>query len=361
MLLRPQPAHQIREHPVRIQRLLSLPADDQRRARLVDQNVVHLIDNRVAQRPLHLLRLHQHHVVAQIVEAELIVRPIRDVRPVRLAPRTGPQHPQVAQLAAASPLLRVQLRIVVPVLVQMLRIRVKQERRAVLQHAHRKPQRVVDRPHPLRVALGQVVVDRDQMRPIALQRVQIQRQRRHQRLALARPHLRHLALVQHQPAEHLHVVVAHLHLAPRRLAHHRERLRQDVIERGAIFEPLNELRRLLAQRHIVEPLGLRLPLVDRLHYRFEPLDLPRVRIPEQPPNLARHPAQQRHPANPLKRTNSHSAYRENGQRSEHCRSEAIRRPACVRLAASGRHPHAREQFSANPRPPASAAQPAASG
>ena len=89
---------------------------------------------------------------------------------------------------------------------------------------------MVDRPHPLHVAAGQVVVDRDQVRAAPGERVQVERQRRDQRLALAGLHLGDLALVQDDAAEALHVEVAQADGAPRRLAHGRERLRQDLVE-----------------------------------------------------------------------------------------------------------------------------------
>ena len=295
ILLNPQTAHQIGEHSVSIERLLRLPADDQRRPRLVDQNVVHLIDDRVSQRALHLLLRIQHHVVPQIVEAELIVRPVGDVRAVSLPPRAGPQHPQIAQLAPTLPLFRIQLRIVL-LLRRVLHRRVEEKRRAVLQHPHREPQRVVNRPHPLRVALRQIVVHRHQMRPIALQRIQIERQRRHQRLPLARPHLRNLALVQHHPAQQLHIVVAHLHTPTRRLPHRRKRLRQNVVQRRPILQPPHKLRRQRAQLIIAQPLRPPLPLIHRFHRGPQPLNLARMRVPEHPP----HAAQQRHQPIPPK-------------------------------------------------------------
>ncbi len=69
--------------------------DDQRRAGLVDQDVVHLVDDGEVQRPLRLLVLlriavvalgRRPHVVAEIVEAELVVRAVGDVAGVGLLP-----------------------------------------------------------------------------------------------------------------------------------------------------------------------------------------------------------------------------------------------------------------------------------
>jgi len=45
-----------------------------------------------------------------------------------------------------------------------------------LQHAHLEPQQVVDGSHPARVTAGEVVVDRHEVRALALQRVEVERQ-----------------------------------------------------------------------------------------------------------------------------------------------------------------------------------------
>ncbi len=102
----------------------------------------------------------------------------------------------------------------------------------------------MDAPHPFRVALGEVVVHRDDVHALAFEGVQVRRQRRHQRLALAGAHLRDLALVQRDAADQLHVEVPHRQRALARLADDREGLRQDRVERRARGELLLELRRL---------------------------------------------------------------------------------------------------------------------
>ena len=115
-------------------------------------------------------------------------------------------------------------------------------RLAALDHADRQAEEAVDRPHPVRVALRQVVVDRDHVHALAWQRVQVRRQRRDQRLAFAGAHLGDLALVQHHAADQLHVEVAHAERAARRLADSREGFGQHVVEGLAVGEPLAEFR-----------------------------------------------------------------------------------------------------------------------
>ena len=146
--------------------------DDERRPRLVDQDRVDLVDDGVVVPALHPVLGPHDHVVAQVVEAELVVRPVGDVAAVRLPPR-----------------------LVVDV---------------VLDDANGQPEIAQDLADPLRVAPGQVVVDRDQVAALAGERVQVERQDGDQGLSLAGRHLGDLALVQHDPADQLHVVRDHL-------------------------------------------------------------------------------------------------------------------------------------------------------
>ncbi|CAN3976491.1 Core-binding (CB) domain-containing protein, partial [Dysosmobacter welbionis] len=105
------------------------------------------------------------HVVPQIVEAHLVVGAIGDVRGVSGLPLLGGQ--------------------------------------AVDDQAHLQAQEAVDLAHPLTVALGQVVVHRDDVDAPAGQGVQIGGQSGYQGLALAGLHLGDPALVQHDAAHQL--------------------------------------------------------------------------------------------------------------------------------------------------------------
>ncbi len=91
----------------------------------------------------------------------------------------------------------------------------------------------VDAAHPLGVAAGEVVVDGDDVDALAVQRVEVAGERRHQRLALAGAHLGDGALVQHHAADQLHVEVALAEHALGRLAHRGEGRHQQIVERGA--------------------------------------------------------------------------------------------------------------------------------
>jgi hypothetical protein len=132
------------------------------------------------------------HVVAQVVEAELVVRAVGDVAAV-----------------GGLALLVVQV---------------------VLDDADRQAEEAVDAAHPLRVAAGQVVVDRDDVDALALEGVEVGGQRGDERLALAGLHLGDRAVVQHHAADELHVVVPHVQHAAARLADDGEGLGQQVVE-----------------------------------------------------------------------------------------------------------------------------------
>ncbi len=186
-----------RELLVQVRRLLGLARDDERRPRLVDEDVVDLIDDREGGLAADALLERLRHVVAQVVEAELGVRAVRDVGHVRRALRLVVLH--------------------------------------VLQDAHAEAEEVVDRRHPLCVAPGEVVVDRDEVDAAAGQRVEDERERRREGLALAGAHLRDRPAVEDHPTDELHVEVTHPERPPAGLAHEREDLRQDLVEDALVI------------------------------------------------------------------------------------------------------------------------------
>ena len=108
-------------------------------------------------------------------------------------------------------------------------------------------QEAVDASHPVGIAFGQVVVDGDHMHALAGQRVEVHRQRCHQRLALTGAHFGNLALMQCHATDQLHVKVTHCQHPRARLAHDGKRFRQQRVKRLAIGNALLELRRLAFQ------------------------------------------------------------------------------------------------------------------
>ena len=75
---------------------------------------------------------------------------------------------------------------------------------------HLKAVEFKQHPHPFRVTLGQIIVDRHHVDALAGQGVEIDRQRLHERLTFTRAHLGDFALMQHDAADELHVVVHHV-------------------------------------------------------------------------------------------------------------------------------------------------------
>ena len=74
-----QLAHDGVDLPVEVGAVLGGAGDDQRRARLVDQDAVHLVDDGVGEVALDHVLQPVLHVVAQVVEAELVVGAVGDV------------------------------------------------------------------------------------------------------------------------------------------------------------------------------------------------------------------------------------------------------------------------------------------
>jgi hypothetical protein len=65
----------------------------------------------------------------------------------------------------------------------------------------------------------------------AEQRIEINRQRRDERFAFTGPHLSNHSAVQHHPADHLNIEMAHTGRPNRGFAHARECFGQQLIER----------------------------------------------------------------------------------------------------------------------------------
>ena len=103
-------------------------------------------------------------------------------------------------------------------------------------HATATPEPVVDGPVPLGVALREVVVDGDEVHVLAGQRVEIERRARDERLALTGLHLGDVALVEDDAAHQLDVEQPLPRFALARLAHGRERLVEELVDRLAVLD-----------------------------------------------------------------------------------------------------------------------------
>ncbi len=164
------------------------------------------------------------HVVAQVVEPELVVRAVGDVLGVLRAALLGRHRGEDA--------------------------------------AGLEAEGAVDAAHQLGLVLGEVVVDRDDVHALAGERVEVGRQRRDEGLALTGLHLGDVAQVQRRAAHDLHVEVPLAEGALARLADRGERLGQQVVEGLAVGEALAEDGGLLAQLLVGELLEVVLEGVD---------------------------------------------------------------------------------------------------
>ncbi len=119
-----------------------------------------------------------------------------------------------------------------------------------------------------------VVVDGDDVDALTGQRVEVDRQRRDQRLAFAGLHLGDIALVQHHAADQLHVEMALAERAFGRLAHGSEGRNQNVVERLAVCELFAEFGGAGLQRFVRERGDLRFKRVDGVDAGLVSLDPP---------------------------------------------------------------------------------------
>ena len=122
---------------------------------------------------LHQVAHRHRHVVAEVVETELVVCTECDVACICLAAR-----------------LAVRL--------------------VLVDAVYRETMEHVERSHPLRVSLREVVVDCDYMHSLACQRIEEHRESRHEGLTLSRRHLGDLSLMENDTADELHVIVDHV-------------------------------------------------------------------------------------------------------------------------------------------------------
>ena len=222
--------------------LLPLAGDDQRGAGLVDEDGVHLVHHGEVVAPLYQLAGVDGHVVTEVVKAELIVGAVGDVG--RVGVLLGLSHD------------------------------------AVDHQTHGEAHEAVHLAHPLGVALGQIVVDGDDVDALARQGVQIGREGGHQGLALAGAHLRDTALVQDDAADELHPVGAHPKHAPGGLPAGGEGLGQDVVQRLAAGQALLEFGGLGLELGVRQRLVLLLQPLDLVHQGEDRLDLPLGAGPE---------------------------------------------------------------------------------
>ena len=169
--------------------------DDEGGAGLVDEDGVDFVDDAVEVAALDLLGELELHVVAEVVEAELVVGAVGDVGAVG-----------GAALAVVG--------------------------EVVDDDADGEAEEAVDLAHPFGVALGEVVVDGDDVDAVAGEGVEIAGEGGDEGLAFAGLHLGDFAGVEDHAADHLDVEVAHADDADAGLADDGEGFGEKVVEDG---------------------------------------------------------------------------------------------------------------------------------
>ena len=96
----------------------------------------------------------------------------------------------------------------------------------------RQAEGAVDLAHPVGVAVGQVIVDRDDVDALAFERVEVSGQGGDQRLAFTGSHFGDFAAMQDDAADQLHVEVAHVEEAAAGFANYGEGFDQQIVERA---------------------------------------------------------------------------------------------------------------------------------
>ena len=152
--------------------LLAGAADDERGASFVDQDGIHFVDDGEVVRALHAFAQVELHIVAEIIESELVVGAVG----------------YVAAICVFS----------------LLVIKFMHD------DADGESQESVDLAHPLGVAFRQVVINGNDVNSAPVRCIQVHGQRRDQRFTFAGLHFRNFALVQHHAADQLHVEMPHI-------------------------------------------------------------------------------------------------------------------------------------------------------
>ncbi len=92
----------------------------------------------------------------------------------------------------------------------------------------------VDAAHPIGIAVGQVVVDGDDVNAFACERVQVTGERGDERFAFAGFHFGDAAAVESDAADQLNIEVAHVQYAAAGFAANGESFYKDVVESGPV-------------------------------------------------------------------------------------------------------------------------------
>ena len=146
---------------------------DKRSSGIIYEHRIHLIHNCIVMLALNKISRLYDHIVPKVVKAKLVVCTISDITPVCLTSLYG-------------------IRLV------------------LIYAIYRKTVELIERAHPLRVTLGEVIIYGNNVNALAGKRIKKDRERSHQSLSLSCSHLRYHTLMQNNTANKLHIVVHHI-------------------------------------------------------------------------------------------------------------------------------------------------------
>src|ERR1019366_624491 len=188
--------------------------NDEGGAGFVDEDGVDFVDDGVVVHALGAVLDAELHVVAEVVEAELVIGAVGDVGVV-----------------GVLALLVVEV---------------------VDDDTDLEAEKLVEAAHPFGVAAGEVVVDGDDVNALASEGVEVARQGGDEGFAFTGFHFGDFALVEDHAAHQLDVEMAHVELAAAGLADHGEGWNQEGVQGGALSDLLFEFNGLGGQVDIGE-------------------------------------------------------------------------------------------------------------
>ena len=196
------------------------------------------------ERPLYHLVKGGHHVITEVVETEFVIRPVGDIG-----------------IVGNLSLLEIQV---------------------MNDEAYREAQKFINLAHPFAVALGQVIVDRNDVDALSFQCIQVYRRRSNQGFTFAGAHLGDVAPMEDNAADELHIEVPHAQYTAGRFTDDRKSLGQEIVQCLPLGQTGFELIGLVGQGSITELLQSVFQRIDLLFYNLaDLLDFLFVRPVEQ--------------------------------------------------------------------------------
>ncbi len=208
-------------------------------------------------------------VIAEIIEAEFVVRAVGDVRAICFLARHGTQEFLLHQKTSGGLDFFLFSGLVS---LRNLKLRIIDERSARDNRSDGESEQAIDLSHPHRVAAGKIFVDGDDVHALTGERIQVCRRDPRKRLSFSGHHLGDRAAVQHESAEQLDVERALVERALRRLAHEREGLHSHFVQyfrELASLYPLTKRQAFFGQFAIGKRRHGRLQSVDFFYFFLE--------------------------------------------------------------------------------------------